>query len=239
MPDVYAPDTFIPELKGVARGAVSVVCHVPEDLELVYAIAELAPSPPLAPLVSLAHALKGTAIDWREWWLHWRSRGGRIHQLAATGARKTSDTTTPAQELEGEPDVEDSDVETLKQVISTLYYMWTAHPDDARDLSCCISLALENNTSAPSIEWTGDRPALAFGLGSVWIAAGVAGWKARGFLAGLVLGDGIDAASRRAGLVKKARTVAIAKVRWRAARQRFCARSPNGRTRPPLKFTRA
>lgn len=213
MLDVYASGAYIPALKGHARGAVSVVCHVPEDLELFYAIAELAPRPPSSPLASLAHAISQTSIDWREWWLHWRSLGGRIHQLSESGAPGSNDTGTPVEESKEFVDVEDAEIETLKQVISALYYMWTAHPDDARDLSCCISLALESGTSAPSIEWVGGQPALAFGQGSVWIALGRAGWKARGFLAGLVLGDGIDAASRRAGLVRKARNAAISKVR--------------------------
>lgn len=218
MPNVYTTGAYIPELKGHAHGAVTVVCHIPEDLQLVYAIADLAPRPPSSPLGSLAQTLSAPSIEWGEWWLHWRSGGGRIQPLPEPSKAGTNAVATPGEEPEF-PLIEDSTIETFKQVISTLYYMWTAHPDDAPALTCCISVALASEHQAPSIEWTGSQPALAFGQGSLWASIGLAAWRARGFLAGLILGDGIDAASRRAGLVKKAREVAISKLQ-QAGRQR-------------------
>jgi pimeloyl-ACP methyl ester carboxylesterase len=211
MPNVYRPGEFVPELQGVTRGAVSVVCHVPQDLELVYALAETAPRPPSSPLVSLAQALRAKSLNWHEWWQHWISSGGKMHPLYDTALGfDTGGAATLAKET---VELKDSNIETLKQVLSALYYMWTAHPDDAADLACCISIPLDMGPSAPLTEWEGNQPALAFGQGSLWVEVGLAAWRARGFIAGLILRGGIDAASRRAGLVNKARQVAIAKLR--------------------------
>jgi hypothetical protein len=212
MPNVYMTGAYIPELKGHVYGAVTVVCHVPADLELVFAVADLAPRPPSSPLGSLAQTLSAPSIEWRDWWLHWRGGGGRLHPLAEPVKPTTNMVTAGIEEPES-PLIEDSTIETFKQVLSTLYHIWTAQADDSLTLKCCISVAVASEDQSTLIEWKGSQPALAFGQGSLWASIGLTAWRARGFLAGLILGDGVDAASRRAGLVKKAREMAISKLR--------------------------
>src|SRR5262245_5412268 len=105
MPEVYRAGDFVPELDGVARGAVSIICQDPQDLELVYALAELAPRPPSSPLTSLDQSLSAKTMNWNEWWLHWRSTGGRIHSLSVA---YTPDATTPTDKA---LEIKDSEIE--------------------------------------------------------------------------------------------------------------------------------
>jgi hypothetical protein len=217
MPDVHTPDGFVPELQGTVRGAVTVVCHSPFDLECLYAITDLAPRPPASPLGSLAATLnQSSPIDWGGWWAHWRSEGRQIPlpdaSLDASGATTPAATGDKDVDVESEADERpESDLETLKRVLAALFHIWQAQDvEDGPQLSCCVSVASEGATPN-GVVWAGSQPALAFGLGSLWTAVGTATWTARGFIAGLVLGGGIDAASRSAGLVRRAREVAVAR----------------------------
>jgi hypothetical protein len=209
MPHTYLPGTYIPELNGKAEGAVSVVCHSPLDLECVLAVAELAPRPPGSPLASIASALS-QPNSWDAWRDHWRSQGGYMPNPDSPlpgSLQKTLD--------DDLPEAVESDAENLRLVLAGLHHIWLAQEADTPHFSCVVSIAFDQDGAGARLEWTGTQPALAFGGGSLWASVGKAAWKARAFLAGLVLGGGIDAASRSAGLVERARRTARERQRRR------------------------
>jgi hypothetical protein len=90
--------------------------------------------------------------------------------------------------------------------------MWEAEPDDIPLLSCVVTIESEAAGGDAGVAWDSATPNLTFGRGSLdaWLGRGAR--SAGRFLAGLVLGGGIQPAARAPHLVERARERAITKL---------------------------
>jgi hypothetical protein len=204
MPNIYPQGLLVPELNGMASGGVSIVFHQPEELELLYALSSLAPRPPAAPLKSLAAALSDPRLDLIAWHREWASNGTNFMPLSASEpdperGKKNSDT-----------DDDPSDLSALRNVLVVLKTLWGADPADVPLLSCVVTIESDTDAGEKGVSWDTRTANLAFGRGSldVWLGRGPR--RAMRFLAGLVLGGGIDSTARASHLVKRARDRALA-----------------------------
>ncbi|HEY7334158.1 MAG TPA: hypothetical protein VH639_04680 [Bryobacteraceae bacterium] len=205
MPNIYPQGLRVPELSGVASGGVSIVFHQPEELELLYALSSLAPRPPAAPLKSLGAALADPRLDLIAWHREWASDGTNFMPSSALDPnpkRGTNDLDT---------DDDPSDLSTLRNILVVLRTLWEADPADVPLLSCVVTIESDTDASEKGVSWDTRTANLTFGRGSldVWLGRGPR--RAMRFLAGLLLGGGIDSTARAPHLVKRARDRALAR----------------------------
>ena len=211
MPNIYPPNTRVPELNGTASGGVSIVLHKPEELEQLYAFSSLAPHPPAAPLKSLAAALADPRLDLIAWHREWAGNGKNHMPSSASDP-------DPERSLNDE-DIDDrSDLSALRNVLVVLKTVWESEAVDIPLLSCVITIESETERREEGVSWDTATASLTFGRGSldVWLGRGTR--RAARFLAGLVLGGGIDSTARAPHLVQRARERALTRAAPAAAK---------------------
>ena len=210
MPNIYPPNSRVPELNGTASGGVSIVLHRPEELDLLYAFSSLAPRPPASPLKSLSTALAEPGVDLLAWHREWASNPANVMPSSAL------ESDIKGRSNASETDDDRSDLSVLRDVLVVLKTVWQAEPDDIPLLACVVTIESENEGSQDGVVWHTKKANLTFGRGSlnVWLGSGTR--QAARFLAGLVLGGGIDSAARAPHLVQRVRARALAKAANRA-----------------------
>jgi hypothetical protein len=208
MPDIYLPNTRVPELNGIADGGVTVVLHRPEDIELLYALASLAPRPPASPIKSLAAALSDERLDLAAWHREWVIAGNTM----PAADKPLPSPTSQSNEDSGSEEDYLSDLTALRDILVVLEQLWSSEPADVPLMSCVVTLESERAAGSSGVRWETTTANLAFGRGSVDVWLGRGARRAGRFLAGLVLGGGIDAAARAPNLVDRARQRAIARL---------------------------
>jgi hypothetical protein len=168
MPNVYPPNSWVPELNGTASGGVSVVLHKPQDLELLYAFSGLAPHPPAAPLKSLAAALADPRLDLLAWHREWASDAANVMPSSAVGP----DPKRGSNNVENDDDR--SDLSALRNVLVVLKTVWEAEPADIPLMSCVITIESDAGGRKEGVSWDTAAASLTFGRGSidVWLGRG-------------------------------------------------------------------
>jgi hypothetical protein len=158
MPDIYQPNSHVPELNGKAFGGVSIVLHNPKELEWLYAFSSLAPQPPAAPLKSLAAALADPRLDLIGWHREWASNRNNF-MPPATGPDPKRETN------EGSADEDLSDLSALRDVLVVLKGVWEAEPDDIPFLSCVVTIESDATIGDTGVSWDTTTANLTFGRG--------------------------------------------------------------------------
>src|SRR5262245_43981233 len=167
MPNVYPPNSRVPELNGTASGGVSIVLHQPEELDLLYAFSSLAPQPPAAPLKSLAAALADPGLDLVAWHREWAVNGRNFMPLSASELGPSLRRGSNGEEI----DEDLSELSALRNVLVVLKTVWEAEPADIPLLSCVVTIESDANGGEEGVSWETATANLTFGRGSfdVWL----------------------------------------------------------------------